>query len=191
MWKMTLALTLALYAGFVIWGEPSDLGEAEASVALSATPVAPSTDSATYDRPVILVAESEVAMVTRDAVAFTPSLDPAAIAAAAPVPAVAEPRVLGEPIIVSLVQPGAPAETQAALAVETEADAATGGALLSVTGSRVNMRTGPSTTQGVVDSLPRGTVTEAIGAPQNGWQRIRDLSTGRTGWMSARFLAPA
>ncbi len=53
------------------------------------------------------------------------------------------------------------------------------------------MRGGPSTADGVIDSLAEGTLAEAIGETVDGWREIRDVETGRTGFMSARFLQPA
>ncbi|MCT8159295.1 SH3 domain-containing protein [Pseudoruegeria sp. SHC-113] len=58
-----------------------------------------------------------------------------------------------------------------------------------VTGSRVNMRSGPSTANGVLASLTRGSAAEMIALEANGWARIRDLTTGQTGYMSAKFLS--
>lgn len=60
--------------------------------------------------------------------------------------------------------------------------------LFTVTGTRVNLRAGPSTDTDVVMSLSLGSVTEALGAENEGWIKIRDLNTGLSGYMSARFL---
>jgi SH3-like domain-containing protein len=92
------------------------------------------------------------------------------------------PRLVGEPALVSLVSPAVPAAA-------AERDA--GSDLLRVTGSRVNMRSGPGTANAVVDSLPRGTLAEPIGTPIDGWQEIRDVESGLVGFMSARFLEPS
>lgn len=57
-----------------------------------------------------------------------------------------------------------------------------------VSGNSVNMRSGPSTNNGVIRALGRGAATELIGQ-ENGWAHIRDLTSGDTGYMSAKFLS--
>ena len=57
-----------------------------------------------------------------------------------------------------------------------------------VSGSRVNMRSGPGTAFGVLATLGRGERVEVLGAPENGWAKLRVIQTGRIGWMSARLL---
>ncbi len=59
-----------------------------------------------------------------------------------------------------------------------------------VTGSRVNLRSGPSTANAVVMSLGFGAEAELIEEMSNGWTHIRDLESGRAGYMAARFLSP-
>lgn len=175
MFKWIFTLAAGLYAGFVIYGQPVEgIGGAEASVPIAA--VAP---EAAGDRPVLLAATPAVEVMRA-------APDPALLAASAPTDTFsAAPRLVGEPTTISLVQP-APASAPA-----EAASAATDGPLLRVTGSRVNMRAGPGVANGVVDSLVRGTVAEALGEPVSGWQEIRDVETGLTGFMSSNFLEPA
>ncbi|WGH79188.1 SH3 domain-containing protein [Jannaschia ovalis] len=176
---MTFTLAVALYAGFVIWGRPVD-GLAEAST--EAAPI--ETAAVDYDRPTILSVDAAEPAVTRAFVAP----DPAVVAASAPAPTADFGRLrdIGEPLVVSLVDPGAPAPD-----AEAETTQPAGGPFLVVTGTVVNMRSGPSTANPVVDSLAEGTLTEPLGAPVDGWQEIRDVSTGLTGYMAARFLSPS
>ncbi|TFL17488.1 SH3 domain-containing protein [Jannaschia formosa] len=179
MMKLTFTLAAALYVGFVIWGQPIE-NDLERDVA---TPVIASvvpTETAEFDRPTILGLSPSEPQVTRTVVAAP---DPAVVAASAPAPSAPTPRLIGEPVVVSLVAPAAAATPETAAAAEPGTEG-----LLRVTGSRVNMRSGPSTSNDVVDSLPRGTLAEAIGEPVDGWQEIRDVSTGLTGFMAARFL---
>lgn len=69
------------------------------------------------------------------------------------------------------------------------ADAAgEGGTLLYVAASRVNLRAGPGTDRPVVASLRGGTEAEPIGPAEDGWQRVRIVSTGEEGYMADRFL---
>lgn len=181
MLKMTLTLAAALYAGFVIWGQPSDVA-AEAPEVSEPVVLASGAD---FDRPVIIGAEAPQAeaVVTRASVAERVLPDAATIAASAPSPAATQPRLIGEPVVVSLVQPSTPAPA-AERQVEAEG-------LLKVTGSRVNMRSGPSTSNRVVDALVLGTLAEPLGEEVNGWIEIRDVVTGNTGFMASRFLEPS
>lgn len=57
-----------------------------------------------------------------------------------------------------------------------------------VDGSWVNMRQGPGTRFGVIDTLPRGTEVEVI-AVESGWANLRVISSGETGWMAKNLLA--
>jgi len=60
--------------------------------------------------------------------------------------------------------------------------------LLYVTGSRVNVRSGTSTSFGVISSVARGDAVELVAYEANGWAQIRLSSSGETGFMAARFL---
>jgi len=57
-----------------------------------------------------------------------------------------------------------------------------------VTGSRVNVRAGPSTEYEVISSVVRGEAVEVVGDGAVGWSRIR-LDGGATGFMASRFLS--
>lgn len=81
--------------------------------------------------------------------------------------------------------PSAPTEaTLGTSAVEQEQVAD----LRSVRGSRVNMRSGPGTSYGVIGSLVRGDRVEVLRDPGGGWVKLKVEETGRIGWMSARLL---
>jgi uncharacterized protein YgiM (DUF1202 family) len=56
-----------------------------------------------------------------------------------------------------------------------------------VSGNRVNVRGGPGTSFGVVDSLTRGVEVEILQDPGNGWVKLRPMDGGPEGWM-ADFL---
>lgn len=188
--KMTITLLVALYATFIIWGEPINYAEVEA-----ATDTDPSAiQTGEFDGPIILGnASAPEAAVTRTATQDVIVPDPAVIAASAPEPTTTAPTRIGEPVVVSLYRQAEPAREleQTEVPKQDEVSAEPDLDLLRVTGTVVNMRAGPSSANQVVGSLPRGTVAEAIGAPQNGWQQIRDLASGQTGWMFARFLEPS
>ena len=102
-----------------------------------------------------------------------------------------------------VIRPGpapieAPPAADASVAVEagdgsiTEAaqDEADDVAVLYVTGTRVNLRAGPSTDNAIVTALTQGTATEVIAEAPDGWFEIRDSATGVTGFMSGDFLSP-
>lgn len=61
--------------------------------------------------------------------------------------------------------------------------------LVYVTGSRVNMRAGPSTANPVVTALGYGDEAELIETLDNGWMHIRHTESGRVGYMAGRFLS--
>lgn len=56
-----------------------------------------------------------------------------------------------------------------------------------VTGNRVNMRSGPGTSFGVMGSLVRGDEVEVISDEGIGWVKLRTLD-GRVGWMADSLL---
>ena len=61
--------------------------------------------------------------------------------------------------------------------------------LRAVSGKRVNMRAGPGTNHGVLDTLVRGTQTEVIEVTTDGWARVRVTQTNQIGWMAERLLS--
>jgi len=63
--------------------------------------------------------------------------------------------------------------------------------LLVVTGNVVNLRAGPSTDVGVVGRLKRGTKAVLLAEGDDGWVQIRDVASGRIGFMSGDFLTAA
>lgn len=61
-----------------------------------------------------------------------------------------------------------------------------------VSASRVNMRSGPSTDYRVLSTLTQGTEVEVLEIDELGsepWARLLVLDTGLEGWMATRFLA--
>lgn len=58
-----------------------------------------------------------------------------------------------------------------------------------VSGTRVNMRSGPGTDYAVLDTLPGGTEAEVIEVDATGWARIRLPESGAVGWMAERLLS--
>ena len=60
--------------------------------------------------------------------------------------------------------------------------------LRQVAGKRVNMRSGPGTNYGILDTLTRGTEAEILAVNEDGWAEVWIPSTGQTGWMAERLL---
>lgn len=60
-----------------------------------------------------------------------------------------------------------------------------------VTGTRVNLRSGPGTGFDVVAKLLRGDKVEVLQDEDSGWVRLRTLRGSDVGWMSDTFLASA
>jgi hypothetical protein len=188
--RMTFALGVALYAAFAIWGRPVDgvvaAGDVAPTFAAAPQPVilqnasapsgAPSGDAAPLVTRIVDVAARPAAPVMPD---------PAAVIAATPTPAEIlgqPPRLIGEAQRITLAPAAAPAAAPEL--------AGPLGDVVEVTGSRVNMRAGPGVGNAVVGALSRGERAEAIGAPEGGWQQIRALDSGVTGFMFASYLSP-
>lgn len=178
--RMTLALSLAIYTGLVVWGGPAATEAASAGTSPDTGATIAASTGPGHDRPVILPEQAAPApQVTR--AAPSPVVAPTIAAAA-------KPRAIGEPQLISLIAADDPVRSTGTDA--TPAPLATG-PLLRVSGDRVNMRSGPSTAYGVVNSLPSGTLAEPMGEPSGGWIEVRVVETGVTGFMAARFLDPA
>ncbi|SLN52323.1 Bacterial SH3 domain protein [Roseovarius albus] len=60
-----------------------------------------------------------------------------------------------------------------------------------VTGSVVNMRSGPGTRYNRIGNLTKGSEVTVLRSHDNGWVKLRAHDTGRVGWMSARLLTTA
>lgn len=59
--------------------------------------------------------------------------------------------------------------------------------LREVAGNRVNMRSGPGTSHGVIVTLNRGQKLVVL-ETNNGWARVEVVGSGRIGWMSESLL---
>ncbi len=72
-------------------------------------------------------------------------------------------------------------------AVENEAEAPT--EYWTVTGSRVNLRMGPGTSNAVIGQLVRGDQAYVL-ADENGWYQIQSADGVTSGWIFGKFLRP-
>lgn len=60
-----------------------------------------------------------------------------------------------------------------------------------VTGSRVNLRDGPSTSTAVVGQAREGQRVDVLDATPDGWMRIRVIESGLTAYIYGRFVSEA
>ena len=60
-----------------------------------------------------------------------------------------------------------------------------------ITGSSVNMRTGPGTSFGILTRVTRDTEVEVLETFENGWLRLRVLDSSRVGWVSSTLVSSA
>lgn len=136
-----------------------------------ATPSAPQTgtdpEPGTADQATAIEAALSAAQEAVTRPQTTPVPAPRPVATAAPEPA-AEPAP--EPAPIATPDPVA--------------------TVLFVTGTRVNLRAGPSTDNAIVTALVQGTAVEWVGEAPDGWLEIRDTLTGAQGFMSGDFLSP-
>jgi hypothetical protein len=61
--------------------------------------------------------------------------------------------------------------------------------LRQITGTSVNMRTGPGTRYGILTRVTRGTEVEVLESFENGWLRLRVLDSSRIGWVSTKLVS--
>lgn len=133
--------------------------------------------SAKAPEPTAPVVETSPAEALEAALALAMSSEDTA--APAPTTEVAEAEADATTLVFqSLAQPLIDVSAPA-LAAETD--------LRAVSGSRVNMRSGPGTSYGVIVTLTRGTEAEVL-ETLNGWARIRTVEDGKVGWMAERLL---
>jgi hypothetical protein len=63
--------------------------------------------------------------------------------------------------------------------------------LVRIAGSRVNIRSGPGTENGVVTTLDGGIVVEVLSRAENGWVEVRLPDDLGVGWVSGTLVEPA
>lgn len=140
---------------------------------------------------VVAVAEAEPVQqepaieVTRG---VTQDLVTISLPVAEPTPTISEPQVDAQVVLASVTEAVETVVEEPVVEPVVEVVAPAPADLRYVSGSVVNMRGGPSTNFGVVDKLPRGTLTEVVEVNSEGWARIIVPSTGLEGWMAERFL---
>ena len=63
--------------------------------------------------------------------------------------------------------------------------------LYAVSVNRANMRNGPSTRNGVIAKLERGTAVQLLPSSCGSWVKLRVVATNRLGWISKQLLKKA
>ena len=161
MFRLTAVLLAGIYATLVIWGDRPQ-GDVAVTRAGTTSPAIPVMGAA--------VASDDPAPEQDDLSDLTPrEAVQAALKAgetqAAPAEPAAPPAVSGE-----------------AAAPEEQAD------LWHVTGTRVNLRSGPSTNAAVVGGISLGDRAQVLSDPGASWVRIR-TEQGLEAWIYGRFLS--
>lgn len=162
MLRLTVFMCAAVYAVLVVFSE-TGRGDDAAAPAVARDVTTP--QAASVAQPVALVTADGRSLPVAAVIAPGRSID-----AAQGVTLVSTPR-MAETVSASASQ-GLPERPMA-----------------EVTGTAVNLRSGPSTGDRVLTSLPRGERVELLGATDTGWAQIRAVSTGMEGFMSVRFLS--
>ena len=161
--RLTTLLCVGLYGGMMIFGtEQSDA--TAVAVTVLPEPVSARSSFSPSDLPVLIKANFASDVVKVEPVSAAPAL-----AATAP------------PKDEKLMRVGtydAPAGVLASSGIE----------VVEVSGSLVNLRAGPSTSDDVVGKLSRGSRAELVADAGDGWMKIRDLASGTVGFMSEDFL---
>jgi len=177
MLKLTLILCVAIYACLVIFSDPA-IAPIEADPEPVTEAEVPEMDTALREvdgRRVLTTANGEVLQIST---VITASRDEA----------VARPT----PDAGAANGGDAPEAEEPITAPVATADAAPVGTALpvvEVTGTRVNLRSGPSTETDILDALVQGTRAEVLASLADGWAQIRVIETGIEGYMADRFLA--
>lgn len=163
----------------VIWGEAPE--QALASGVVARADLQPSSLLATQSQPEIGLVSDESAAQTAQNGTIT-----LANGEVLEISAFIRPSEVAEGSVVSLRLEQAPLPEEVSVAVAPDQEFNT----VYVTGSTVNMRSGPTSADAVVAAVGNGAMMQLIEELGNGWSHIRDLTTGQTGYMASRFLSP-
>jgi hypothetical protein len=173
MFKWVVGLCAALYLTLITVGEPT--AEELAAQKSRAEQQVTRTVSTTLEAPVVqvsaAVAEPEVAPLPAVAIISDEIDSVALVSASTDATAPAAP----EPVATQQIAVATPAAT----------------VIRSVTGKRVNLRAGPSTTAEIVGRAVRNDSAEVIEILPSGWAKVYILETGTEAYISSQFLSDA
>jgi uncharacterized protein YgiM (DUF1202 family) len=160
MFRLTAVLLAGLYATYAIWGQPP---QSDVSVARSDT-----------------LSPTVPALVQGGAAQASTAPDPADLSA------LSDEEALELALAATEAGPAQPeAQVQPPQAAEAGPDESP---LWYVTGTRVNLRSGPSSSASVVGGVSLGDRAEILSDPADSWVRIR-TQQGLEAWIFARFLS--
>ncbi|WP_298258460.1 SH3 domain-containing protein [uncultured Litoreibacter sp.] len=173
MFKWVVGLCAIMYLALVTIGEPTKEELAERK--LRDEQIAARTVKPTPAPPVILQTSANAAPVEAT-------------------PAVADASATAEittPLLVSATTGAtAPAEAEP-VTTQAIAPAPTNTSIRRVTGKRVNLRAGPSTTSEIVGRAVRDDSAEVVELLPSGWAKVYILETGIEAYISSQFLSDA
>jgi len=119
--------------------------------------------------------------VTRVALDLTNVSNAAAHATVVPAVVTSQAKIIDSAQTEQIILPSLIATTQSSTTPDTIGDIRT------VSGNRVNVRGGPSTSHGVVNKLTRGASVEILEDNGDGWVLMQPVDGGESGWI-ADFL---
>ena len=185
---VTFAFLFWLY--YVASGGGSFEPEEWPEVPVARVEPAPEPQSEPQSEPGLVIAE-EIAPVEPepapevDGAAILDALSEAAPAETAPLPDLSGARLENA---FSFTEPVAPIEiTPEEIVAAPEPTPE----FVRIAGSRVNIRSGPGTENGVVTTLDGGEVVEVLSRAENGWVEVRLPDDLGTGWVSGTLVEPA
>ena len=185
---VTFAFLFWLY--YVASGGGSFEPEEWPEVPVARVEPAPEPQSEPQSEPELVIAE-EIAPVEPepapevDGAAILDALSEAAPAETAPLPDLSG---AGLENAFSFTEPVAPIEISPEAIVAAPEPAPE---LVRIAGSRVNIRSGSGTENGVVTTLDGGIVVEVLSRAENGWVEVRLPDDFGIGWVSGTLVEPA
>ncbi|SFR31801.1 SH3 domain-containing protein [Litoreibacter janthinus] len=174
MFKWVVGLCATMYIVLMTAGEPSPNEVAAREV--NASQHVTRNETTQLETPVVVIAA------------------PAEAAESMPIPAVATiSDIIESPVLVSatteattpVVSEPIATEVISAIAPEAAAD------IRRVTGKRVNLRAGPSTTTEIIGRAVRNDSAEVMELLPSGWAKVYILETGLEAYISSQFLSSA
>lgn len=204
MFKWVASLCMSLYAVLIIFGsegyDQEKYARADQSVSADETKVTPTANAATGGAAMVktstatsdATARQDQATTLRAVALETTSLPTNTVekAAVLTVPATENSADELRPTLVLQPADETGTETAAASQITPEIQAGPVGEIWTVTGNRVNLRSGASTRNGVIGQTVRGESAEIIEMLDNGWAKVYIIDTGIEAYISAKFLAP-
>lgn len=179
MFKWVLGLCAALYGTLMLFGEPTP--EELAARQTAAPEVVAVTPTQAVDRETqAFDVEEVVAPAIAEAVEPIPPITIERVSAA-----IQTAPALPEAVVTEIL----PVATELLANSQTASTVATANPIWRVTAQRVNLRSGPSTSNAVVGQALQDDSAEIIELLPSGWAKVYVLESGTEAYVSAQFLA--